>query len=143
MGIRRFARDLIKRALRPEPPPPAAPREPPPFVPDPADEGLETRPEELLKRMADGERMVFVDVRASNERDTRIPEALHISTGELTTRWGDVEDMGGTPVCYCASGGQSINAASLLRERGLAAATSILGGLPAWEDAGGPTEQVD
>lgn len=93
--------------------------------------------------MADGERMIFIDVRADNERDACVPGALHISVGELTTRWGEVDDHGGTPVCYCASGGQSINAAALLRERGLARATSILGGLPAWEDAGGPTEQVD
>jgi rhodanese-related sulfurtransferase len=143
MAIRRLARSLLSRALRRESTKPTPPRTPPPFVPNPAEAGLETPPEALLQRQADGEQFVFIDVRADNERERWIPDALNISIGELTVRWGEVADLSGTPLCYCATGGQSINAASLLRERGLTHATCILGGLPAWEDAGGAIEQVD
>lgn len=143
MPLRRLARRVLRRAIRGAEPEPTAPREPPPFVLDPAEEGLESPADGLCARYADGEPMTFVDVRADNERERQLPGAMHIPIGELTLRWGEVEERGGTPVCYCASGGQSINAASLLRDRGLTEATSILGGLPAWEDAGGATEPVD
>ncbi len=133
-------RELVRRVLRP-----AAPREvkePPPFVPDPAEEGLETAAADLLARMRSGERMAFIDVRADNEREQRIPDAIHMRIGEVSTRWMDV-DAEKTVVCYCASGGQSINAAQIFRESGRTTATCILGGLPAWEDAGGPIEIVE
>lgn len=104
---------------------------------------MESEAAALLSRRESGEVLTFVDVRAHKERDSQIPGALHISMGEITVRWGEIEEHGGTPVCYCASGGQSINAAGMLRERGLSNATSILGGLPAWEDAGGETAEID
>ena len=130
-------RRLVKRIVRPGKPDRSdKPRTPPPFVPDPAAEGLETAPAALLERIAGGESVVFIDVRAGNERDVFIPDAVHMRIGDIPTRWGEL-DASATPVCYCATGGQSINAAEALRAKGLTGATSILGGLPAWEDAGG------
>ena len=143
MPIRRLAKRVLQRAWQPKAPEVRPPREPPPFVPNPAEAGMESDPADLLSRREGGEVFVFVDVRAHKERDSQIPQALHISMGELPVRWGEIEEYGGTPVCYCASGGQSINAAALLRERGLLNATSILGGLPAWEDAGGDTVEIE
>ncbi|MFT5682879.1 MAG: rhodanese-related sulfurtransferase [Myxococcota bacterium] len=133
-------RSLLKRIIKPEPP--ARPRTPPVFVPDPAAEGLETRPAELLKRIAEGEAVVFVDVRAGNERDVFIPDAVHMRVGEVSSRWDEL-DPEKTPIFYCATGGQSINAAEVMRERGGKTATCILGGLPAWEDAGGAVGRLE
>ena len=127
---------MIRQAL-PASPAATPRRDPPPFRLDPAAAGLETPAHALLERLARGEHLTLVDVRADNERDLHIPGALQIPLDALSSRWGEVVDDGGLPVCFCATGGQSINAAMSLRERGLSAATSILGGLPAWEDAGG------
>lgn len=131
-------RRLVKRLIRPDKTDQKSkPRTPPPFVLDPATEGLESASSALLERIAGGETVVFVDVRAGNERDVFIPDAIHMRIGELPSRWGELSQEV-TIVCYCATGGQSINAAEALREKGHKTATSILGGLPAWEDAGGP-----
>jgi rhodanese-related sulfurtransferase len=135
-------RSLLKRIIKPEPPP-SRPRTPPVFVPDPAAEGLETRPEELLKRIAEGEAVVFVDVRAGNEREVFIPDSIHMRVGEVSSRYDELDETK-TVIFYCASGGQSINGAEVMRERtGNMSATSILGGLPAWEDAGGAVARED
>ena len=131
-------RRMVKRLIRPDKADKQSkPRTPPPFVPDPAAEGLETAPSSLLERIEGGETVVFVDVRAGNERDVFIPDAIHMRIGEIPSRWSELSQEA-TVVCYCATGGQSINAAEALREKGHKTATCILGGLPAWEDAGGP-----
>jgi adenylyltransferase/sulfurtransferase len=127
-------RSLIKRMIRPSKP--EAPRQPPPFVLDPGQQGLESAASALIERISGGETVVFVDVRAGNERDIYIPDAVAMRIGEVPSRWTEL-DKEALVICYCATGGQSINAAELLREKGLKSATSILGGLPAWEDAGG------
>lgn len=143
MGLRSRLLQTLRRSLGAAPPPPRSPPPPFVFVPDPAAQGLETPAADLLARQARGDALLLlIDVRADNERDLSIPGALHIPLGELPVRWGEVADavgVSGIPVCYCATGGQSINAAAALRERGLPLATSILDGLPGWEDAGGPT----
>jgi len=128
-------RSLIKKLVRPSKP--EAPRKPPPFVLDPAQEGLESAPADLIERIAGGVAVVFVDVRADNERDVFIPDSVAMRIGEVPSRWKEL-DKEALVICYCATGGQSINAAELLREKGLMSATSILGGLHSWEDAGGP-----
>ena len=86
--------------------------------------------------------MRFVDVRSPEERETMIPGALGMTTRELERSWRELAGDA-TVVVYCGTGGQSVNAAELLRERGMKDATCILGGLPAWEDAGGPIERQD
>ena len=135
-GIRRLARRLLGRSKprREGPPSPI----PPPLVM----EGLESSPESLMERQKGGESMLFVDVRAPEERDKMIPGAIAMSVRQMQVDWPDL-DGEKTVVCYCATGGQSVNAAELLRERGLEGPTCILGGLPAWEDAGGPVETAE
>ena len=55
---------------------------------------------------------------------------------ELERRWVEVKDKNEI-VCYCRSGKRSLQAATFLREKGVFNATSLEGGVIAWESFGG------
>ena len=77
----------------------------------------------------------IVDVRNPGEAtDGMIPNAINIPVGELPGRAGELDPNRPT-VVYCAGGYRSSVAASLLRQRGFADVSDILGGYTAWDEA--------
>lgn len=76
----------------------------------------------------------IVDVRNPGEvAGGVIPGAINIPVGELPARTDELDPAKPT-VVYCAGGYRSSVAASLLRERGFADVSDILGGFGAWEE---------
>jgi hydroxyacylglutathione hydrolase len=76
----------------------------------------------------------IVDVRNPGEVAAgTIPNALAIPVGQLPTRFGELDPAKPT-VVYCAGGYRSSVAASLLRQKGFADVSDILGGYGAWDE---------
>lgn len=74
----------------------------------------------------------LVDIRGAGEvANGMIPGATHISLLELTRR-SDELDRARPVIVYCAGGWRSSVGASLLRSRGFADVSDILGGIAAW-----------
>ncbi len=77
----------------------------------------------------------LVDVRNPGEAEAgMIPGAVNIPVGQLPDRLAELDPARPT-VVYCAGGYRSSVAASLLRQRGFADVSDILGGYNAWEAA--------
>jgi glyoxylase-like metal-dependent hydrolase (beta-lactamase superfamily II)/rhodanese-related sulfurtransferase len=76
----------------------------------------------------------IVDVRNAGETEAgTIPNAVNIPVGQLPGRLGELDATLPT-VVYCAGGYRSSVAASLLRQRGFADVSDILGGYNAWAE---------
>jgi len=76
-----------------------------------------------------------VDVRNPGEVAAgAIPGAIAIPVGQLPGRLDELDATKPT-VVYCAGGYRSSVAASLLRQRGFADVSDILGGYEAWKEA--------
>jgi rhodanese-related sulfurtransferase len=85
------------------------------------------------ERMRDIPGLQIVDVRNPGEvAGGVIPGAINIPVGELPSRTDELDPAKPT-VVYCAGGYRSSVAASLLRGRGFADVSDILGGYNAWE----------
>jgi rhodanese-related sulfurtransferase len=79
-----------------------------------------------------------LDVRDADERElVRIDGSIWIPIEELNERWRELP-RDGTLVVQCAAGSRSFRATKFLREKGLVA-TSMIGGVSAWEAKGLPT----
>jgi rhodanese-related sulfurtransferase len=79
-----------------------------------------------------------LDVREADEREqARIDGSIWIPIEELSDRWRELP-RDGTLVVQCAAGSRSFRATKFLREKGLVA-TSMIGGISAWEARGFPT----
>jgi len=79
-----------------------------------------------------------LDVRDADEREqVRIDGSIWIPIEELSDRWRELP-LDGTLVVQCAAGSRSFRATKFLREKGLVA-TSMIGGISAWEARGFPT----
>jgi glyoxylase-like metal-dependent hydrolase (beta-lactamase superfamily II)/rhodanese-related sulfurtransferase len=77
----------------------------------------------------------IVDVRNPGEAEAgMIPGAVNIPIGQLPSRVDELDPARPT-VVYCAGGYRSSMAASLLRQKGFADVSDILGGYNAWESA--------
>ncbi len=86
------------------------------------------------ERMADVPELQIVDVRNPGEvADGVIPGAVNIPVGQLPDRTGELDPRKPT-VVYCAGGYRSSVAASLLRQRGFADVSDVLGGYGAWAE---------
>jgi glyoxylase-like metal-dependent hydrolase (beta-lactamase superfamily II)/rhodanese-related sulfurtransferase len=86
------------------------------------------------QRRRDLHDLQVVDVRNHGEVTSgRVPGAVAIPVGELTSRVGEL-DPGRPTVVYCAGGYRSSVAASVLRRAGFADVSDILGGYAAWSD---------
>lgn len=160
MGLlRSFAKRVVARVAGADasapPPPPSAP---PPAAPAVSggrgsvavlagEEGpvaeaealanLEAGAQEVYERVEAGEPVVLLDVREPEEtRLGVIPGARCIPLRELEARWRELEKCNEI-VCYCAHGQRSVAAARLLRAKGLFNATSLEGGVAAWQACGG------
>lgn len=98
---------------------------------------LEAGAQEIKERVEAGEPVVLLDVREPEEtRLGVIPGAVLIPLGQLEARWRELEKCNEV-VCYCAHGQRSVAAARLLRAKGLFNATSLEGGVAAWQACGG------
>ena len=84
------------------------------------------------ERMREIEGLQIVDVRNPGEvAGGAIPGAISIPVGQLPDRTDELDPAKPT-VVYCAGGYRSSVAASLLRQRGFADVSDILGGYNAW-----------
>ena len=89
----------------------------------------------LGERIADVPELQLVDVRNPGEVAAgMIAHAVNIPVGQLPDRVGELDPRKPT-VVYCAGGYRSSVAASLLRQRGFADVSDLLGGYNAWEEA--------
>jgi hydroxyacylglutathione hydrolase len=87
--------------------------------------------DERASRMTD---LQIVDVRSLGETAAgTIPGATIIPVGQLPSRLDEL-DVTKPTVVYCAGGYRSSVAASLLRQRGFADVSDILGGYAAWQE---------
>ncbi|BBX01639.1 MBL fold metallo-hydrolase [Mycolicibacterium moriokaense] len=88
----------------------------------------------LTERASALTNLQIVDVRNPGEVDAgKIPNAISIPVGQLPERLGELDPARPT-VLYCAGGYRSSVAASLLRQKGFADVSDILGGFGAWEE---------
>ena len=106
--------------------------------------------DEALPRYADGD-LVFVDVRDIREveKSGTIKGAQHAPRGMIEF-WFDPEspyhreiygDAGKTYVLFCNAEWRSALCAKSLQDMGIKNVVQLFGGLPAWREAGGPTEE--
>ena len=104
--------------------------------------------EEATKLIGD-ESVVFVDVRDTDSIETVIPGAINVPRGMLEFH-ADPEfeafhkpelDPSKHIVFTCGAGGQAALSGKTLKEMGFENISSIDGGMGAWEEANGPTEE--
>ena len=87
---------------------------------------------EDLEATAAERHAVVLDVRNPGEREAgAIPGTVHIPLAQLARRRREVSDAPAV-IVHCASGWRSSVAASLLRERGQANVSDVVGGYTAW-----------
>ena len=105
---------------------------------------------EVLARHVDAD-LVFVDVRDIREveKSGTIQGALHAPRGMIEF-WFDPEspyhrdvygDTKKTYLLFCNAEWRSALCAKALQDLGITNVAQLFGGLPAWRDAGGPTEE--
>lgn len=82
--------------------------------------------------------VTFLDVRDQQEVNLgKIPDALHISRGNLETKIEAVIPRDAEVVIYCASGNRSAFAADTMQAMGYTNVCSLAGGFRGWAEAGG------
>ena len=93
-------------------------------------------PEEVAKRLQNGEEVIVIDVREGSEVATgKIPGAKHIPLGHLALRKGEL-DKQKTYIITCQSGNRSKAACGILEALGYKV-EDMSGGMNQW---GGKTE---
>ena len=147
MGLMRRAAKRVLKKVMGETTPPAEPATRPPPVrdtpPPPDMSNIECGAQELKERLDAGESVRILDVRQPHETAGGIIEgALCIPLGELERRWDELKNADEV-VCYCALGARSLQAAGFLRSKGVDNATSMDGGVLAWQEAGGALVQPE
>ena len=82
--------------------------------------------------------VTFLDVRDQQEVNLgKIPNAAHISRGNLETKIEAVVPHDANVVIYCASGNRSALAADTMQQMGYTNVCSLAGGFRGWAEAGG------
>lgn len=88
-------------------------------------------PEEVAKRLQNGEEIIVIDVREKNEVATgRIPGAKHIPLGHLALRKGELEKKQ-SYIIMCQSGNRSKAACGILEALGYKV-EDMTGGMNDW-----------
>src|SRR2546430_15232099 len=100
----------------------------------------EEGPAEVARRLAEGDKVVVIDVRDPDEyRDGHLEAATNISRGFLEFRGGTrVTDPSTRIVLYCQTGLRSVLAAKALKEFGYVAVINVQAGYQKWGQAGTP-----
>ncbi len=91
-------------------------------------------PQELKRRLDQGDRPVIVDVREPHEWDISNlgpAGALLIPRGDLLQRMGELDTASET-VVYCRSGARSADAIRMLRQHGFQKLLNLEGGINRW-----------
>jgi adenylyltransferase/sulfurtransferase len=93
---------------------------------------LEISPQEVKKRLEQGEKLLLVDVREPHEHAIcQIAGAVLIPMGTIPanlTKLDVEEDV----ICFCHHGMRSLDVANWLRSRGVESAKSMSGGIDRW-----------
>jgi rhodanese-related sulfurtransferase len=90
-------------------------------------------PEEVAKRLQNGEEVTVIDVRESSEVATgKIPGAKHIPLGQLALRKGEL-DKSKSYIITCQSGNRSKAACGILEALGYKV-EDMIGGMNNWGD---------
>jgi rhodanese-related sulfurtransferase len=101
----------------------------------------EVTPKDVMAMQQRGEKVTLLDCRDLQEVNLgRIPNAAHISRGNLETKVEAVIPRDAHLVIYCASGNRSALAAVTLQEMGYQNVASMSGGFRGWAEAGGDVE---
>ncbi len=97
-------------------------------------------PVELRRKVAD-EDVKLLDVRTDSEWNSfRYPFALHMHAGLLPERYTELGLDKDTPIAVtCRSGHRGSIASSILEQKGFTKVYNLLGGMEAWQNAGGET----
>jgi hydroxyacylglutathione hydrolase len=96
-------------------------------------------PSELHHRLASGERVQVLDVRADGEwAGGHIEGARHIMAGALADRVAELSDESAPIALVCGAGYRSTVAASVLERAGIHPVYNVTGGMSAWRNAGLP-----
>ncbi len=116
-----------------------------------AERSVETIDVKEAMSLAADPQVQFVDVRDYSELVAMgcIPGAEHASRGMIeflvdpqSPYHNKIFSSGKRFVLYCMSGGRSLLAAHRMQEMGVESVCSLGGGLKAWLEAGGSTEEV-
>ncbi len=101
----------------------------------------EVTPEEVREMQARNERVVYLDVRESNEWNLgRLPQAIHLPRGNLETKVEALIDRNQRVVLYCARGNRSALAALTMKQMGYENVASMARGIQGWADINGEIE---
>jgi sulfur-carrier protein adenylyltransferase/sulfurtransferase len=102
----------------------------------------EVTPEQVLEMQANGEDVVYLDVREPREWNLgRLPRAVHLPLGNLEYKVGDLIDRDRRVVVYCARGNRSALAALAMKRMGYDKVTSMARGITGWADVNGEIEE--
>jgi rhodanese-related sulfurtransferase len=107
---------------------------------------IDSMPVALALDMLEDDDVIFIDVRETQERERDfIPGSVHVPRGLLEFMVDPEGPMHNpavvgekTLVVYCGTGGRSALAAKTLQDMGFPKVCSLVGGLDAWKEAGGP-----
>jgi rhodanese-related sulfurtransferase len=95
-------------------------------------ENLEIVPQEVKRRLTNGEPFLLVDVREPWEHQTaHIEGARLIPLREIPAHADEIQEAGDV-VLFCHLGMRSLDAAAWLRSQGVAGAVSMSGGIDRW-----------
>jgi rhodanese-related sulfurtransferase len=87
-------------------------------------------PQELKRKILDGEKIFIVDVRSSFEFGMRtIDGAINIPMNQMESIQEEISDTDAEIVCICASGARSAFATEVLSEMGYTNVKNLSGGL--------------
>lgn len=101
----------------------------------------EVTPQDVMAMQQRGEQVTLLDCRDLQEVNLgKIPNAVHISRGNLETKVEAVIPRDAHLVIYCASGNRSAFAAATLAEMGYRDVASMSGGFRGWVEGGGEVE---
>jgi adenylyltransferase/sulfurtransferase len=104
--------------------------------------GPSLTPAELAERLESSDPPLLVDVRETWEfQPGSLPEALHISLGDVQLRLSELPDDRDV-VVFCRVGPRGERAVEMLRAAGLGRTWNLRGGLAAWRDERDPDQVV-
>ena len=101
----------------------------------------EVTPKDVMDMQKRGEKVTLLDCRDLQEVNLgKIPNAVHVSRGNLETKIEAVIPRDAHLVIYCASGNRSALAAVTLKEMGYQNVASMATGFRGWVESGGDVE---